>query len=378
MADTLEQEIQAGLGKAFENAPVETLGSEFLNITHPELVSKSETPATAAPETKAEPIDSSLKQDESAKVDSIEAKIEISPSKSFEELLAEQSAGKFKSWKEVDDLINIPKDELDEEIKHLNELKKSGVKFDRDFWEVQTKNYASMTDPFEVLLESMRLKEENKGLSDDVLLFKLKDKYQFDKWSEDGTEPTETEQMQAKILERDAELERDALIARQQKLTTVKKPDQAAIALQKEQNIKMQADLEKQIDEIVPKFSKLSVPITIGTDGKITESADYDVSEADRKEAANTLKQMTKDVSVFWNMFKGEDGNISNEKVYEMLLKLKHSDNRIKIAHQNAMAKGAEAEVKRIKKIDFTPEGKAITPPDDWRTKLQQQVENNL
>ena len=43
-------------------------------------------------------------------------------------------------------MLNTPKEEYDEEIKHLAELKKSGVKFDNDFWELKTKDYEKLKE----------------------------------------------------------------------------------------------------------------------------------------------------------------------------------------------------------------------------------------
>lgn len=275
------------------------------------------------------------------------------PIKTFAQQLEELSGGKFKDWKEVEPLLT-PKEELDEEIRHLAELKKQGVKFDKEFWELQTKDYSQMNDPFEVLLESMRKNPDYEGLSDKVLGHLINEKYKMDDWAEEGEDPTEIETIQAELMKRDALRERQKLIEYKNARTLVKKPNEEQLSKQAELARTAQVNWESFVDaELAGKINKLSVVL----DDKSNSTFDFEYPQADKLEVANRMKDMTKDINVFWEQFDDGNGEIDQKKVYEAMLFLKNRDAIIKTAYQNAVAAGREAEVKTIKNIDFTPEG---------------------
>jgi hypothetical protein len=345
--NSMEAEIAKGLGEAFKGAPIDTTGLEF-NIAPP--VKQEATPLVEPP------------KEENTPQRPVEKTPEPPVVKSFEEQFAETTGGKFKSWKEVEELLSAPKEDLDEEIKHFQELKKSGTKFDREFFDVYTKDYDSMTDAADVLKEAMRLEEDNKGISDKALEYKLKAKYNFDKWSEDGEEPTETELVMRELMEQDAERALAKLKERKANLLTIKKLEQPDLTAQKEVARQNLLKLEKEIDEeLLPKFAKLPIVIDEKVDGKTkektVESFEFETPEADRKWAADTMKLMYSDVSVFWDQFKDEKGEFDKSQVLEMLLWKKNKNNITKAIHQNSFAKGRETEFKEINNVNFKPEG---------------------
>lgn len=371
---TEEQEIQAGLAEAFKGSPINNEGQEFLNIVAPNAVITdkvevvSEKAETVEPE-KIVDVEKTLIRDN----DVVDNKEPITKTKSFEEEFSERFGGKFKSVEEVLDLLNAPKEELDDEIKHLAQLKKQGVKFDTTFWEVQTKDYEGMKDPMQILAESMKLKPEFKGWSDEEIKFELKSKYRFSEWSEEGEEPSEVQTIMSKRMVRDSENEKQWLIDKKNSYINFNKPDEKEVLAQQEQARQAQLNWEKFVDEeLFNKVNKLSTKIDEN------ESFDFDVSESDRKDAANIMKQMPKDINVFWNQFKDATGQFDQKKVYETILWLKNKDNAIKILHQNAKAKGAEAEIKAIKNISFKANEGSTTDKVDWRIKAQQQIEQQL
>jgi hypothetical protein len=275
------------------------------------------------------------------------------PIKTFAQQLEEVSGGKFKDWKELEPLLT-PREEYDEEIRHLAELKKQGVKFDKEFWELQTKDYTQMSDPFEIIKESMRKNPEFDGLSDNVLEHLINDKYKINDWSEEGEEPTEIETIQAELMKRDALRERQKLVEYKNARTLSKKPNEDQLRQQAELDRSAQLNWESFVDnELAGKINKLSVVL----DDKSNSTFDFEYPQADKLEVANRMKEMTKDINVFWNQFDNGNGEIDQKKVFEVMLFLKNRDAIIKTAHQNAVAAGREAEVKTIKNIDFTPEG---------------------
>ena len=59
---------------------------------------------------------------------------------SFEELLAERTEGKFKTWDELQTILNEPKTEFaNEQMKKINDYVKNGGTFDKDWFYYQTK-----------------------------------------------------------------------------------------------------------------------------------------------------------------------------------------------------------------------------------------------
>jgi len=363
----LEQEIAKGLKDVFKGTPVDDRNAAFANLGSEPIIQKVVEPVVST-----EPIVTSATTE--VVKDEPVVSTEVIVSKSFEELFAEKTGGKFKTWEEVDALLNAPKEEYDDEIKHLAELKKSGVKFDDDFWEIRTKNYEGLDankDAKKILLESMKWKPEFKGWSQEELEFELKTKYRQAEWSDDD-EPTEVEKIMSKRMLRDAENEKKFLIEKKNSLLNVKKPDEAAIALQQEQVRQQQVNWEKQVEEISSKTSKLSVKL----DDK--ESFDFELPESDKIKATQMMKEMGKDVSVFWSLFNNDKGEFDHNKVYELILREMNKDNIVKSAYQKAFSKGAEKEHKTIKNIDFSTSGAKTTPTGDWREKARQQVEANL
>lgn len=358
--DGLEQEIQEGLQAAFKGAVVDTEGENFQNIA-------SNFQAPEAAEVKKEEVVSS----EAPATES--AKEEVPVIKSWDEQFTEKTGGKFKNWEEVESLLNTPKEEYDDEIKHLAELKKSGIKFDNDFWELKTKDYEKLSDPVAILKETMKWKPEYKGWSDEEIDYEIRTKYKQSEWSEEGEQPNELETMMSKRMLRDSQNDKQWLIDKKNTLLTVNKPDEAAIKLRQDQADLYQRNWEKFVEEeVFAKTTKLSVKL----DEK--ESFDYDVSDSDKREAAAIMKQMPKDISVFWNLFKDSKGELNHQKVYDLILWNKNKDNIVKIAHQKAINKGAEKEFKTIKNTSYTPNESKSTQTSDWRAKAVAEMEKHL
>lgn len=271
----------------------------------------------------------------------------------FSKKLEELSGGKIKEWKDIEPLLN--REEPDDEIKHLWELKKQGVKFDDEFWDLQRKDYAQMTDPFDIIKEAMMKDPEYKGLPEEAIEMLIEDKYKMKDWSqEEGEEPTETERLQAILMKRDAQNKRDWLIDYKKSRTLAKTPDAAQVSKNAELERTAQLQYEAFVDaELVAKSNKLSVIL----DQEKGTTFNYEPSQADKLEAAQMMKLMPKDASVFWNMFSDGNGGLDQRKVYEAILFLKNKDAIIKTAHDNAFNAGREQEVKEIKNIDFKPDG---------------------
>ncbi len=384
---TIQQEISEGLSELYKSTPIDNTGAEFMNIVNPENIPAE----TKAPENKQPEIiqESSLTDEIKDKTPTEPANTSapVSPepvpevitktpiAKSFEEQLAEKTAGKFKSWDEVENLVNAPKTEFaSPEVQRINELVAKGVTLNQEFFELQGADFEKMEDPLEVMKEAFKRKPEYQGLPQNVLDFELNKKYNLREWiDKDDSELTEEDNYNRAILLRDAHNDREWLISYKNDRILSKEPDPEQMRIATEQKALEQSNWERFVDEeLANKTSKLSTKI----DDK--ESVDFEVSNEDRKYASDMMKAMTKDVSVFWNQFTDKDGKINQKEVFEAILYWKNRNNIAKTTYNNALAKGAEAEVKNIKNISFEPNETAAPLKADWRIKAQQDIEKHL
>jgi len=376
--DPIQEEIQNGLRDAFKGSIVDTTGSNF--IPKPEVTPevKPEIAPEVTPEIKP---DSSLTDntvvDKTTPPVDTGAKEEVKPNvvtKSFEEQFAEKTAGKFKSWEEVETVLNTPKEEFaNEQVKHWNDLAKKGIALDREFFELQSKDFENMDNPLEIRMEAMKRNPEYQDLSQKTLELELNKKYNLSEWIEkDRADYTDEDIANREILDRDAIKDREWLVNFKNERSFGKEPDQNLINERAESDRVAQSNWENFVDGLSKEVSKLSTKI----DDK--DSVDFDVSDADRKYAADIMKTMTKDISVFWNQFTDKDGKMDQKAVFEAILFLKNKDNIVKVSHQNALAKGKESEIKGMKNVSFEPNATQSQTKVDWRIKAQQKLEENL
>jgi len=280
---------------------------------------------------------------------------DIKPTKTWEQEFEERNGGKYKSWDEVDKLINAPKEDpfADDEIKTLNELKKQGVKFDNDFWELQTKDFANMKDPDKILLESMKRNKDYEGWSDKQLLLELDEKYRRKEWSDEGEEPNEIEELMSARLLRDSKKAKEDLINLKESMTVLKPQDPKIFEEQQKQLERQKEEWNKTVEDIAGSTLKLTTIV----DDKTKESLEYEVTDTNRKAATEIMKQLGSDPLALFSQFKSADGKYDNKSIYDAVLRFITSNDAVKIAYQNAKAKGAEAEVKGLKNVDFKTDG---------------------
>lgn len=307
-------------------------------------------------------VDSSLKTDETPIVEAITTETTETTSiitKSFEDELAERFEGKYKTLDELKaDLAPKPSEFANDYIAKLNELAKQGVEFNDEFWALQSKDFKSMTNPDVILLEAMRLNPDYKDWTDRELKLELDDKYKRKEWADEGDEPTDTEILARKRLARDAEAARNELIKKQES-HSVKQPKPTAeqIAAANKAAAEAQAKWESFVDnDVLSKGTKLSTII----DDKTNEVFEYAISDSDKKEIGNIMKQLPNNIDAFWNEFKTANGEFDYKQIYDLLALKRNKENLIKIVAQNYRAKGAEAEVKNLKNINFKSDGTQV------------------
>ena len=112
-------------------------------------------------------------------------------------------------------------------------------------------------------------------------------------------------------------------------------------------------DWNKTVEDIAGSTLKLTTIV----DDKTKESLEYEVTDTNRKAATEIMKQLGSDPLALFSQFKSADGKYDNKSIYDAVLRFITSNDAVKIAYQNAKAKGAEAEVKGLKNVDFKTDG---------------------
>lgn len=282
----------------------------------------------------------------------------------LEKYLAEKTAGKYKKFEEVQAILDKPVEEYDDDIKRLQELKRSGTALDKDYWELQSLNLEpdedGIIDTEFIVMEAMKRKPETAGLSPRALVNLLNKKYDFNEWVKKPEEEfTEDDFTNRELMLRDAQNDLEFL--------TKLKEEKAFIKPVDPEEAKRQADLRKSTiqsfekmvdDELFAKVIAFSTEIEIDKDTK--EVYEYKVSEADRKRAADILKLSVADLSVLVTQFAEKDATgklkVNDRKVYDMILNNIISEDRVKNAFKDGMAIGAKNYVKtELKNATFTP-----------------------
>lgn len=276
--------------------------------------------------------------------------------KSFDEELVEKFGGKYKSVEEIKALLEKPEFEFaDEKLAHWNELAKKGIKIDKEFIELQGKDYESIDNPLEAIVESMKI-GDFKGMSDNVINLELNKKYNYSEWKDKAEEDmTPEDNANRELLERDGTLKKDWLINYKNERVLEKQEDPKVLeAMAKEAEIN-QSNWEKFVEsDLVNKITKLSSPI----DDK-GETFDFEVSEQDRKEVGEIMKALTKDPMVFFGQFMDKDdkGNLTRNHaaLFQLMLKGRNYEKAIALAHKDAASKEAIRIEKESKNTNFSP-----------------------
>lgn len=348
--------VTAEMTKAFSEAklPVEDSGNQFEMPVEVKEENKVEA-EKPKPEDKKEVLSNTESPKTEEKKPEVVEKTEVKV-QSFEELVAERSEGKFKSWDEIQEVLNAPKNEFaNEQVQKINDYVKNGGKFDDRWLYLQSTNFDKIEDPYELVAEAMRLEEPE--ITDKEIEFEIKSKYKIEDWSEDGEDDNEIKQVMVEKLGREAQKAKTKLIEFQKK-SSFKAPEKSEteVASELKKSKEIQESWEKQVDEKSTDFSKITVKI----DEK--ESFDVSVSDEERKTVQKMAKTMGTSMMPLLSEFMDNKGNIDVRTLQEKVYKMKNFDTAVKAAYQQGVAKGSLKEVKDIKNINFTAEGKSEVP----------------
>ncbi len=367
---TLEEEIAAAAltSVAFKDKEIVPDPNKTFEIKPPEssLTPNNEPPIVEPPPAVIPPV---------VEPPIVEPPITPPVSKTFEQELEERSGGKYKSFDAIKAIIDKPAETVDEDVQHLINLKKAGVKFDAEFYALQSKDYEKMTNPMEILIEAERLKPQNSGLDREDLEYLVKDKYKMEEWAPEGEEPTPIQKIQTKLFARDSGIEKDGLIKYKSERTLAKAVDPNIATQQVEQERVRLEKADTFIDsELAAKISK----ITTVVDGKSKETFDFEVLDSDKKYATELMKKMERNAFSFFDQFIDEKGNFDKSKIYEAIVLLKNREAYAISLNTKAYAKGAEDVTKGIKNTQFEQTPASGTQKPDWRKEAIATVGKNL
>lgn len=280
--------------------------------------------------------------------------------KSFEDLLAERSGGKFKSWDEIEKELTPKEVFANEKIKKLNELAQKGVDVtSKEFLELQSLDLDKITQTDDILFEKWKRSEEGKGLSDKTIRYEINKKYNVNEWiSKDDSELTDDDIANREKMLRDAGLAKDWLVNYKNERTLEKQVDPAQQEAMAKQAQEAQKSWEQYVDSnLVNKVTKLSIPISYKDEtGKVVESNfDYSVTPQELKEVGDMMKQLTTNSNVFFGQFRDQQGNANHEQFFKFVLQARNFEKAVALAASDAAEKRALAIERASKNTNFKP-----------------------
>jgi len=299
---------------------------------------------------------------EAVKAEPVAEKVEEPTiTKTLNELLAEKSGGKFQTYEDLERELSKPVNEFaDDEIKRWNDLKKKGVKLDKEFFELQAEDFSKIENPVTILQKDMELlNPEGKGLSKKTIEIEIVRKYNMNDWAEkdekgnwierDDEELTDEARADKEKMYRDAGVKKQGLINYRNERAFFNEPDENALKQQAEQERIAQENWGTTVNDVYTKVTSFSTII----DEKTNEAFEYKLSETDRKDIAEAMKE--------GNIFKGKEYTdekgqlqINHQRVFEMLAKEKAYNQAIKNAYNDGKAVGAKTFIKEdLKNVGF-------------------------
>lgn len=259
---------------------------------------------------------------------------------------------------ELEKAKKTPKDDfVDDDVRRINELKKAGTKFDKEYFELMNKDFDAIhkENPINSILEAMRLKDENKGLTNKALLYKIKTQYQLDKWANvDESEMTadEKEEMDVakELFERDAFMALESLKKVQSEKTVFRKPTAEELQkIEQDRNLSIKKWGET-VDRIHKETTKFTIPYKVEDKDEVFE---FEISDSDRKEVSDDLKSQYGLLRPF--MKQDEKGNTvyDDKAIYEMRLQNKLFKTILSKGIEDGIAIGKKTEFEKLKNTNF-------------------------
>ena len=342
----------------FEKLAAKNMGFELAEETEVQETEVQE----KSPEKESEEVENNETQEESSlKEDSTQETSEETDSseKSFEDLLAEKTNGKYKTYEEIESLLSSKETSssfANEQMAELNDYVAKGGDV-QEYLKTQTADYDEMD---ELSLVKSHLKFNNQDLKSDEVDLLFNSQYKLD---EDVYTADEIKLSKIK-LRSDAKKAQKELQSFQ-KESSVPKQHREQVNRQKqtEENERLWAE---KIDKSLSDFK--NVDFDINDKG---EKFSYELS----KDAIENVRTSNKNLSDFWNRYVNEDGSENITKLNKDMATLNNLDSIVRSAFAQGLSKGKGDIIDDIKNPSYTPESKN-TP--DKPLSIQEQIAEEL
>lgn len=277
--------------------------------------------------------------------------------KSFDEEFAERFKGKTVA--DVEQALTPKEFFANDKIKHLNELASKGVDVtSKEFLELQSLDVDKLDKVDDILFEAWKRGEEGKGLSDKTIKFEINKKYNVNEWiDKEDSELTDEDYANREKMSRDGNLKLEWLKAYKNERVLEKQVDPSVSMALAQEATTRQNNWEGFVDsDLVNKITKMSSPISYKDEtGKVVESEfNFEISEQDRKEVGQIMKQLTKDSDTFFNQFKDDKGSPNHNALFTMMLKARNYDKAVALASSDGAERRALAIERASKNTNFT------------------------
>jgi hypothetical protein len=290
--------------------------------------------------------------------------------KSFDDLLAEKSNGKFKSWEEIESLSNPKTEFANDLVSKLNDFAK---KFEDPnmaldlFLKTQTTDFNQLSAEDAV---KMKIRMDNPELTEKEIDYEFKSTYKLD----EGEYDEDTVELAKLKLEREAKKAKSELTQLQQEIAVNGDKDPAQLAEAQKQYEENKNNWYKQSEQAIKSLDKLSFKINEN------ENFDWQFDDKDKNEALNITKELYESSANFFKMFQDDKGNYDQAKIASAYLKLKKFDDIVGAAVERALNTAKDGMLREMKNSSFKPanNGGAQNTPQSIEEQIAAQWINKM
>lgn len=322
----------------FEKMAAKQMGYDLAEDT--EITETAEVSEKTEPNTDTNP-ESSLKEDTTQETSEESSNVE----KSFEDLLAEKTNGKIKTYEDIESLLSSKDTSskfANEQIAQLNDYVAKGGDV-QEYLKTQTANYDEMEE-FDLVKSHMKFNNQDLESDEVDLLFNSKYKLDEDIYTADEIKLSKIQ------LRTEAKKAKKALKSFQEE-SSVPKQHREQVSKQKQSEESQKLWAEK-IDNSLSDFKDVSFDIN-----DKGEKFSYSLSE----DAIENVRTSNKNLSDFWNRYVNEDGSENITRLNTDMATLNDLDSIVRSAFAQGLSKGKGDIIDDIKNPSYSPESKTIS-----------------
>lgn len=290
--------------------------------------------------------------------------------KNFNDLLAEKSNGKFKSWEEIEQLSQPKTEFANDLVSKLNDFAK---KFEDPnmaldlFLKTQTTNFNEL--PAEEAVK-MKIRMDNPELTEKEIDYEFKSLYKLDESEYDE----DTVELAKLKLERESKKAKSELTQLQQEIAMNGDKDPAQLAEAQKQYEENKNNWYEKSEQAVKSLDKLSFKINDN------ENFDWQFDDKDKSDALNVTKELYDSSANFFKMFQDDKGNYDQAKIASAYLKLKKFDDIVGAAVERALNTAKDGMLREQKNTSFKPanNGGAQNTPQSIEEQIAAQWINKM